>query len=127
MKTHQNARVHKHTRTQAHTSTAFEVTGLSLIHSSSSPPHRVRGCMVFQFVDVEGLNNIRQLPVDQNSPKELLMSVARCRKLIIFGRSTVHIFLFFMAHKNINAIFLFIFSLAQYTLWKSPEPHPSHF
>lgn len=51
------------------TCTAFEVTGLSLIqrNSSSSPPHRVRGCMVFQFVDVEGLNNISQLPVDQNS------------------------------------------------------------
>lgn len=88
--------------------------------------------MVFQFVDVEGLNNIRQLPVDQNSPKELLMSVAHCRKLIIFGEKVIvqftsFFFFIIMAHKNINAIFLFIFSLAQYTLWKSPEPHPSHF
>lgn len=106
MKTHQNARVHKHMRT------AFEVTGLSLIHSSSSPPHRVRGCMVFQFVDVEGLNNIRQLPVDQNSPKELLMSVAHCRKneLIIFGEKVVvqfTSFFFLLWHTKILMLFFY--------------------
>lgn len=62
------------------------------------------------------------------------MSVAHCRKneLIIFGEKVVvqftsFFFFFIMAHKNIIAIFLFIFSLAQYTLWKSPEPHTSPF
>lgn len=88
--------------------------------------------MVFQFVDVEGLNNIRQLPVDQNSKGVADVCSSLQKEWVDYfwweGRSTVHIFLFFiMAHKNINAIFLFIFSLAQYTLWKSPEPHTSPF
>lgn len=111
----------------AYTSTAFEVTGLRLIDSSSSPPRRVRGCLVFQFVDVEGLNNIRQLPVDQNSSK--VADVCSCRKneLILFGEKVVVQF-FLLWHRKILMLFFysyFMFSPAHVV--EVPEPHTSHF